>query len=68
MKRNTLTDGPKRQVHGSCLYIHVDVWASEAETRVELMVSVCIAVHRLQGLRQLFLFHGVEFEWLMYCC
>lgn len=45
MKRNTLTNGPKRQVHGSCLYIHVDVWASEAETRVELMVSVCIAVH-----------------------
>lgn len=51
MKRNTLTNVPKRQVHGSCLYIHVDVWASETETRVELMVSVCIAVHvhRLQS-------------------
>lgn len=39
MKRNTLTNGPKRQVHGSCLYIHVDVWASEAETRVECVYS-----------------------------
>lgn len=70
MKRNTLTDGPKRQFHGSCLYIHADVWASEAEIRAELMVSVCIVVHahRLQRLRQCFLFHSVEFAWLMYCC